>query len=257
MAQAAIPAGARRAWRTDLWWLEPLAVVVGLVAFVVYAFLTGISRTGYFFEPYLSPFASPCVTSECEVFSFGRPLIGPWLPPAFLVVWIPVSFRATCYFLRRTYYRAFFWSPPACAIPDAPKRYTGERAFPFVLQNVHRYTWYLAAALWAIDVYDTILAFRFPAGWGIGLGSLLMAADVVFLGLYVFSCHACRYLCGGYLDRFHDAPIRYRLLRWVDRINTRHGLFFWLSILFVVLTDLYIRLLAGHVLTDPRWIPYA
>lgn len=251
MAYAAMPTRAR-ALRTDLWWLEPLAIVVGLGLFVVYAVVVGIQRTGYYVEPYLSPFVSPCVTTECEFQSFGAPLLGPWLPPAFLVVWIPVAFRATCYFLRRSYYRAFFWSPPACAIPDARGGYTGENRFPFVLQNVHRYAWYLAAALWVIDLYDTVLAFRFPAGLGVGLGSLLMTADLAFLGLYVFSCHSCRYLCGGYLDRFHGRPVWYRLWATVSRLNQRHGLFFWLSIGFVVLTDLYIRLLAAGAIVDPR-----
>ncbi len=242
----------RRALRRDLWWLEPLAIVVGLGLFVIYAFFTGIQTSGYHYAPYLSPFASPCISANCETYSFGRPLLPAWFPPAFFVVWIPVAFRATCYFLRRSYYRAFFWSPPACAVPDARAGYRGETAFPFILQNVHRYAWYLAAALWVVDLYDTLLAFHFPAGFGIGLGSVLMAADVVFLGLYVFSCHSCRYLCGGYLDRFHGRRVWHRLWATVSRLNTRHGVFFWLSLLFVVLTDLYIRLLAAGVLTDPR-----
>jgi len=244
----------RRTLRRDIWWLEPVATLLGLILFVAYSLVAGTSTTGYFAEPYLSPFVSPCIAANCETLTFGAPLLGAFWPPAFFVVWIPVAFRATCYFLRRSYYRALFWSPPACAVPDARARYGGETRFPFVLQNMHRYTWYLAAALLAVNAYDAILAYRFPTGIGVGLGSVLMTADVVFLGLYVFSCHSCRYLCGGYLDRFKDAPVRYRLWATVNRLNARHGLFFWLSIGCVVLTDLYIRLLAGGAIGDPRFV---
>ena len=50
-------------------------------------------------------------------------------------------------------------------------------------------------------------------GFGIGLGTLILVANAALLSLYTFSCHSCRYLCGGYLDSFAKAPIRYRLWR--------------------------------------------
>jgi hypothetical protein len=33
------------------------------------------------------------------------------------VLWIQVLFRATCYYFRGAYYKAFFADPPACAVP--------------------------------------------------------------------------------------------------------------------------------------------
>ncbi len=41
-----------------------------------------------------------------------------WMPgfvtAPMLVLWIPLGFRATCYYYRKAYYRAFFFDPPAC-----------------------------------------------------------------------------------------------------------------------------------------------
>jgi hypothetical protein len=253
-ARAAAPSAARR----DLWWLEPLVIVGVLGAFVLYSLVAGVANAHYFAAPYLSPFYSPCIAPSCPHLTFGAALVGDWwkFSPAILIVGIPLAFRVTCYYYRRSYYRAFFWAPPACAVPDARAGYAGETRFPFLIQNLHRYTWYLAVPVWAILTYDAVLAYFFPAAggarFGIGFGSLLMTANVVLIGLYTFSCHSCRYLCGGYLDRFHEAPIRYRLWSWVNTLNARHALYAWASLISVGLTDLYIRLLSMGVIADPR-----
>ena len=52
---------------------------------------------------------------------------------------LPAGFRLTCYYYRKAYYRAFWQSPPACAVSDGHGRYTGETRFPLILQNLHRY----------------------------------------------------------------------------------------------------------------------
>ena len=256
----------RRIDRKDLWWLEPLVIVLVLGTFVVYSAWAGLVGTNFYSEPYLSPFYSPCVTSACPHVTFGAPLLvdptwpllGSAMSPAVFIVGLPLLFRLTCYYYRRSYYRGFFSSPPACTVPDVRRKYSGETRWPFLFQNSHRYWWYLAVLVWAILAYDAVLAYVFPApdhsGYrvGIGLGSVVMTANVVLIGLYTFSCHSCRYLCGGYLDRFKDAPIRYRLWNAVNRLNVKHGLFAWLSLFSVGLTDLYIRLLSMGVLVDPR-----
>src|SRR3712207_7261723 len=39
--------------------------------------------------------------------------------------------------------RSSFWlSPPACAVAEPHRRYTGETRFPLIGQNVHRYFFY-------------------------------------------------------------------------------------------------------------------
>ncbi len=240
--------------RQDPWWVEPLVIVAVLGGFGVYAFIVSVLNASYYADPYLSPFYSPCLTTGCVHPTL--PLIGDWynLSPAFLIVGSPLLFRATCYYYRRSYYRAFFWSPPACAVPDARAKYSGETRFPFVLQNLHRYALYLAFPILAILWWDAILAFSFHGRFGIGLGSLVMLGNVVLLSGYTFGCHAARYLVGGYLDSFHNASLRFRLWSFANGLNVHHARWAWVSLFSVMLTDLYIRLVAMGVLADPRWI---
>src|SRR5262249_26335349 len=145
----------------------------------------------YFAEPYLSPFYSPLIKASWWPFS-----------PAILLMWIPLSFRLTCYYYRKAYYRAFFWDPPACAVGElrgskAGAGYTGERGFPFWLQNLHRLALYASLVVLLFLGYDTIRAFFFPNGFGVGLGSLVLLANVVLLTGYTLSCHSFRHLVGG------------------------------------------------------------
>ena len=253
MATTVLPAG-QRTQRRDLWWLEPATVVIGFTAFVVYSLWTGLQTSGYYSDPYLSPYFSPCIAANCEHLTFGVPLIGTWyqLAPAGWVVFFPLLFRGTCYYFRRTYYRSYFLAPAACAVRDVPKSYSGETRFPLIMQNIHRYTWYLAVVIFVILAYDAIIAFNFDGRWGIGLGSLVITAEAALIGLYTFSCHSCRALCGGWVDSFHGRPFWYRLWSAISRLNVRHGLFFWVSLGWTVVTDVYVRLLAAGILADPR-----
>lgn len=238
--------------RQDLWWLEPLLVVLVLGGFVVYATWAGLQNAHYYVAPYLSPFYSPCLSANCAHLTL--PLIGSWwnLSPAILILWIPAGFRVTCYYYRKAYYRSFLGSPPACAVRDIAKTYTGETRFPFVLQNIHRYFFYLATLVVIFLWWDAILAFRFPDGLGVGIGTLVLLGNAFLLSLYSFSCHSCRHLCGGSLNTFSKAPARYGIWRVVSRMNERHMLCAWISLIWVALADLYVRLLSMGVITDVR-----
>jgi len=238
--------------RVDRWWIEPLLIVSVLTFFSIYALWAALQNGFYYAAPYLSPFYSPCLAQNCA--HPELPLIGSWwnLSPAFLVLGVPLGFRVTCYYYRKAYYRSFFWSPPACAVPDARPRFSGETVFPFLLQNIHRYFFWLALVVLAFLWWDTLLGFRFPNGFGVGLGSLVLLANVGLLSLYSLSCHSCRHLCGGYLDSFARSPLRYRLWRTLTRLNARHGLFAWLSLFSVIAADLYVRLVAMGAIQDIR-----
>jgi hypothetical protein len=251
-AVAAAGSVGERVERRDRWWVEPLLIVTVLTSFSIYALWAALQNGYYYAAPYLSPFYSPCLAQNCA--HTQLPIFGAWwnLSPAFLVLGIPLGFRATCYYYRKAYYRSFFWSPPACAVPDARSRYSGETIFPFLLQNIHRYFFYLAVLLVVFLWWDALLAFRFPTGLGIGLGTLILVANVAMLSLYTFSCHSCRHLCGGYLDTFAKAPLRYRLWRSLNKLNARHGLFAWISLFSVIIADVYVRLVATGAITDPR-----
>ena len=81
------------------------------------------------------------------------------------------------------------------------RNYKGETAFPFILQNIHRYFLYLAVLFLAFLWYDAYHAFFFigrlrSEEFGVGLGSLIMLANVTLLTLYTLSCHSLRHLGG-------------------------------------------------------------
>jgi hypothetical protein len=242
--------------RRDRWWLAPLLTAAGLTAFGAYAAVAAILGSDYLYTGggahYLSPFYSPDLES---IFHVDVPF-----SPAFLVVWAPLGLRLTCYYYRKAYYRAFFLAPPACAVRGANRRYRGESSFPLVLQNLHRYFLYLATVVLAFLWYDAGRAFFFRGDdgalqFGLGLGTLLMVVNVLFLSFFTFGCNSLRHLVGGKLDCFTcsaAARTRHRLWRGVNRLNLRHTEWAWISLAVVCLTDLYIRLTANGVFHDPR-----
>ena len=112
----------------------------------------------------------------------------------------------------------------------------------------------MAVLFIAMLTWDAILAFRFKDGFGIGVGTIVMWINVLFLAGYTFSCHSCRHVCGGAVDVFSKTPVRYSLWRGITRINERHPVFAWLSLFSVGLTDLYIRLVSMGIIHDWRII---
>ncbi|MFN0120678.1 MAG: succinate dehydrogenase [Blastocatellia bacterium] len=237
--------------RRDSWWVESLPVIFLLGGFGIYATLRAFEGAHYLVEPYLSPLYSPLLDTQ----AWGFP---SWFSPALLILGAPLGFRTTCYYYRKAYYRAFFLSPPACAVtsPMAGK-YIGERKFPFILQNVHRWFLYLAIIFIVILWYDAIKAFFFDGHFGIGVGSIIMLLNVIFLSLYTFSCHSLRHIVGGKLDCFScevaGGP-RYKTWRGVSILNEKHMLYAWLSLISVASTDIYITLLSRGVISDFRII---
>ena len=229
-----------------LWWLQPVSTGGALVLLGLYAFWSALQGSGFEYGPYLSPFYSPVLQ------------LAFWpLSPAFLSSAIPLAFRVTCYYYRKAYYRSWFWDPPACAAPDAGatalgRGYSGERRFPWVLLNSHRFFFYGATVVLAILWWDTLRAFVFDGRFGIGLGSLLMLANVVLLSLYSLSCHSLRHIVGGGLDCMSCSRARYRVWQGLSVLNPRHSHFAWFSLISVVGVDVYIRLLNAGVLSDPR-----
>jgi len=238
--------------RRDAWWLEILPVLILFGGFGLYATLRAFEGKYFAFGPYLSPFYSPLIDPGHHWWK---------LSPALLILGGPLGFRTTCYYYRKAYYRAFFLDPPACAVSESSKRkYTGETSFPFILQNIHRYFLYLAILFLAFLWYDAGKAFFFPVSqtssvFGVGLGSLIMLANVILLTLYTFSCHSLRHVVGGKLDCFSCStfgPPRHTVWSWLSSLNERHMLFAWASLISVGFTDFYIRMLASGIFKDLR-----
>jgi len=264
MTQGFVPL-ARRGFgettRRDLWWVQPAVVFAMLAAFVVYATWAAFQGDHYRFGPYLSPLYSP------ELFGSPHGWFGPkpgWWPemlpwsPALLILWAPGGFRLTCYYYRGAYYKAFWADPPACTVGEPRATYLGERSFPLILQNVHRYFLYLALAFLVILASDVWSALWFvdPATggthFGIGVGTLVLALNVVLLGGYTLGCHSLRHLVGGAWDRLSGAPVRRTAYACVGCFNRRHMLWAWASLVWVAFADVYVRLCATGVLTDLR-----
>jgi hypothetical protein len=245
--------------RTDRWWVPPAVTALGLLAFVVYSTWRAFANADYYAAPYVSPFYSPCLADNCATMEGGPnwDLFGPWwgLSPALLILIFPLGFRLTCYYYRKAYYRGFWASPPACAVPEPHRKYTGETRLPLILQNVHRWFFYAALLVAAVLTYDTALSFRNAAHeWGhMGLGTLVFLANIALIWLYTLSCHSCRHIVGGRLKHFSKHPVRYRLWGWVGKLNERHMLLAWSSLISVALADFYVYLLATGVFDDPRF----
>ena len=114
--------------RRDRWWVAP-----GVQALVFTICATYLGFSGVLWNPlggpafevdgYLSPLFSPHL--------FQGQL--PWfISPGLLILWIPLGFRATCYYYRKAYYRFYFADPPGCAVgePSVHRGYKMETAFP-------------------------------------------------------------------------------------------------------------------------------
>lgn len=255
------PGRARIPWRTlrtDSWWLQPATTMVVLLGFVVYATWRAFENAYYYATPYLSPFYSPCISTNCvpgteDIGTF----VGDWwtLSPALLILVFPLGFRMTCYYYRKAYYRSFWLSPPACAVAEPHRKYTGETRAPLILQNSHRWFFLAGLVFNVILSYDAVLGFRNSDGeWGhMGLGTLFLVGNATLLWLYSLSCHSCRHAVGGRLKHFSKHPVRYRAWTVVTRLNTRHPLYAWLSLFGVALTDLYVRSVSSGAITDPTF----
>jgi hypothetical protein len=77
-------------------------------------------------------------------------------------------------------------------------------------------------------------------------------ANAALLTLYTLSCHSCRHVCGGGMDRFSTSPTRYRLWKRISILNERHSQIAWVSLFGVALTDVYVRLVAMGTIHDLR-----
>lgn len=237
--------------RKDTWWIEPLLVVLVLGSFIVYSTISAVFLTqNYEVGPYLSPFYEPLL-------KFG------WWPlsPAILILWGPIGFRATCYYYRRAYYRSFFLNPPGCAVTGSEtKGYRGETMFPFILQNLHRFFLYVALVFNVMLWVGAVKSFYWDGSIGIGLGSVIMTLNAFLLMMYSLSCHSFRHLVGGGLDCFSCSGVartRKHIWDYVTKFNEHHRFWAWVSLITVALTDVYIRLVAYGVITDPHtWGPF-
>jgi hypothetical protein len=249
----------QRTLRTDNWRTYPIVTLVIFTAWVAYATIRAMVGADFYVEQYhyLTPFYSPCVNEACgKAAEFGTflPAATPFfIPYAALSLPFLLLFRLTCYYYRKAYYRSYWASPPACAVGEPHKTYTGERRFPLIAQNLHRYFWVVAFLISLINTWDAIRAFHGKdGGFGIGIGTLILLANVILLWVYTLSCHSCRHIVGGRLKNFSKHPVRYRAWMWVSKLNEQHGRYALITLGSLVAADLYVALVAGGTISDLR-----
>ena len=259
--QLPIHRGFGETMRRDAWWVQPLVVFVILSSFLAYATWAAFQNAHYEYGPYLSPFYSPLLLGDSPHAWFGpKPAAWPaFIPfsPALIILPFPALFRFTCYYYRGAYYKAFWADPPACTVGEPRKSYLGEAKLPLILQNVHRYFLYFALIFLVILASDVWQALWFPAPdggrqFGIGVGTLVLALNVVLLGSYTLGCHSMRHIVGGFTDQLSRHHVRRKAYDCSSCLNRWHMKWAWMSLFGVAFADVYVRLCSMGIWHDWR-----
>ena len=252
--------------RRDAWYAQPIAVFLGLMAFVVYSTWAALQGEHYFYENLLSPFYAPTLWDAPGIES-GHAWFGAWpqwmptwIPatPALLILWAPGLFRFTCYYYRGAYYKAFWADPIACGVGEPRSSYWGERTFPLILQNIHRYFLYIALLFIFILSYEAYVAMWFTnpetgnKEFGLGVGTIVLTVNAILLAGYTLGCHSLRHLVGGNCRKVSKAPLGKKTYDCVSCLNRRHMLWACLSLFWVGFADVYVRLCSMGIWTDWR-----
>jgi hypothetical protein len=88
--------------------------------------------------------------------------------------------------------------------------------------------------------------------FGMGVGSLVLTANVVALSGYTLGCHSMRHILGGFRDQFSRKPGFNLPYDCASCLNRGHNRWAWVSLFLVAFTDLYVRLCSMGVWTDAR-----
>ena len=243
--------------RTDRWWLQPLLTVVALRAVhrlldvprvpervlllraLHLALLLAVHHDGV--RGRHLPGA---------VHRAGVDLPGPLHPGD------PAGPPATCYYYRKAYYRSFWLSPPACAVAEPHRRYTGEtraaaaRPEPAPVRALRRAglqrdphlrrdprrsaTRPASGATWASARSSCWPTRRCS-------GSTRCPATPAGTSSAAGSTTSPGTRCAT------------RLWTQVSQLNGRHAQFAWLSLFSVAIADFYVFLLATGTISDLRF----
>lgn len=260
--------------RIDQWWKSPGAMAIYLSIMIAYATWRGFmeadfwifsefgysagSQTMYIEDKgshVLSPLYSPLVIPGEGDLGALVPEFLIWLSPAMIILVVPAGFRGTCYYYRKAYYRSFFASPSACTVSTPFNDYNGERKL-FVFQNLHRYFMYLAVAWLFILAYDVWLATQFHSdggdGFGISVGTLVLALNVFLLTGYTLGCHSLRHMIGGIKNKFRGNAGKVAEGCWTacTGLNKHHNKWAIFSLFWVMFADFYVYMCTIGVWND-------
>jgi hypothetical protein len=86
----------------------------------------------------------------------------------------------------------------------------------------------------------------------VGVGTIVLAVNVVLLSSYTLGCHAMRHVVGGFHDEVSKHPVCAGAYSCSSALNHKHQLFAWFSLFTVGFSDLYVRLCSMGIWTDFR-----
>ena len=256
--------------RKDNWWWFPLLTFCVFGCFIVYA--TWAAFQGRYYHSrqrrrLLSPFYSPeTLAIRDQPGLVAKPGWWPGLIPLVAGSAYPVGARRISVYLlllSRGVLQGILGDPLNCAVGEPRKSYWGENSLPLILQNVHRYFFYLAVLFLFLLAWDVFKAMWFidpvtlKKHFGIGLGTIVLAVNVYLLGSYSFGCHSLRHLIGGRKDEVSKGGKScQKAYDCVSCLNGRHGLWAWCSLFSVGFADLYVRLCtwaSGTIGESSKW----
>ena len=254
--------------RVDDWWTGPTAMAAYLGIMILYSTWRGFMEADFWiFEEFGRSAGNQTMAIENQGSHVLSPLFSPlilpgeqswlptqfhWMSPAMFILIFPAGFRATCYYYRKAYYRAFLQQPTGCAVSVPWNEYAGETKL-LLVQNLHRYFLYAALAYLPILSFDVWLSMNFHLdgehSLGISIGTLVLALNVILLGGYTFGCHAFRHLIGGSSNDWSGSALgrlRYRLWSFSTNFNEQHKNWALYSLFWVMFADFYV-----YACTDP------
>ncbi len=279
--QLPIAKGFGKTDRIDAWWKSPAAMAAYLGIMIIYSTWRGFMEADFWIfaefgrsgpaglqtmaienqgSHVLSPLFSPLILpgQSGNVLGTYVPDALIWMSPAMFILIFPAGFRGTCYYYRKAYYRAFLQNPSGCAVAKPWDAYKGETGI-FVLQNLHRYFMYAALLYLPILSYDVFLSLNFhhPTTdvhtWGISVGTLILAMNVILLGGYAFGCHAFRHLVGGASNDWTSGAIprlKHKLWLFSTKLNEHHKDWALYSLFWVMFADLYVWMCTSDIWVD-------
>ena len=96
-----------------------------------------------------------------------------------------------------------------------------------------------AVALFTL-AYGLVIV-RGATEFGIGVGTIVLAVNVVLLASYTWGCHVLRHVVGGRKREISKSPVCDMAYSCVTGLNVRHQLFAWCSLFSVMFADVYVR----------------
>ena len=219
MAQTALPmtrAGLGRTARRDAWWLQPLATFVGLSAFLVLGMgrVPGELRVRTVSLSLLLPAPVRCRRAQLV---WTDAWLVAWRDSVFGRVADPLGARRIPRYLLllpRRVLQGLLGRPAVVHGRRAAQNILGRAvvpAHPAERASILPVLAVVFIVILSIDVWKALWFVDAATGqkrFGVGVGTLVLLANVILLGGYTFGCHSLRHLAGGRRDELSHLRVK-------------------------------------------------